>query len=69
MSVVPANVRESLTAVLSRMSSVNPAHRRHDESTDESTLTLEAVAAHFEQWRSRKTKGEPIPETALARGH
>jgi len=27
-----------------------------------STLTLEAVAAHFEQWRSRKTKGEPIPE-------
>ena len=28
----------------------------------ESILTLEAVAAHFEQWRSRKTKGEPIPE-------
>ena len=29
----------------------------------ESILTLEAAAAHFERWRSRKTKGEPIPET------
>ena len=28
----------------------------------ESILTLEAVATHFEQWRSRKAKGEPIPE-------
>lgn len=28
-----------------------------------SNLTLEAVAAHFEHWRSRKTKREPIPET------
>lgn len=28
----------------------------------ESTLTLEAVAEHFAQWRSRKKKGEPIPK-------
>ncbi len=28
----------------------------------ESTLTLEAVAEHFEQWRSSKRKGERIPE-------
>ena len=28
----------------------------------ESPLTLEAVADHFEQWRSGKKKGERIPE-------
>ncbi len=28
----------------------------------ESTLTLESVAVHFEQWRSSKKKGERIPE-------
>ena len=28
----------------------------------ESPLTLEAVAEHFEQWRSNKKKGERIPE-------
>ncbi len=28
----------------------------------ESTLTLEAVAEHFKQWRSIKKKGERIPE-------
>ncbi len=28
----------------------------------ESTLTLEAVAEHFKQWRSVKKKGERIPE-------
>ena len=28
----------------------------------ETTLTLEAVAEHFEQWRRRKKKGERIPE-------
>jgi len=28
----------------------------------ESTLTLEEVAAHFEQWRKRKKNGERIPE-------
>ena len=28
----------------------------------ESTLTLEAVATHFKQWRSVKKKGERIPE-------
>ena len=28
----------------------------------ESPLTLEAVAEHFEQWRSHKKKGERIPE-------
>ncbi len=27
-----------------------------------STLTLESVAEHFEQWRSSKRKGERIPE-------
>ena len=26
-------------------------------------LTLEAVAKHFEQWRSNKKKGERIPES------
>ena len=29
----------------------------------ESTLTLEAVADHFEQWRRNKKKGERIPQT------
>ena len=29
---------------------------------NESTLTLEAIAAHFEQWRRRKKNGERIPE-------
>ena len=28
----------------------------------ESTLTLEAVAEHFERWRSNKRKGDRIPE-------
>ncbi len=28
----------------------------------ETTLTLELVAEHFEQWRRRKKKGERIPE-------
>jgi hypothetical protein len=28
----------------------------------ESTLSLESVAEHFEQWRSSKKKGERIPE-------
>jgi len=28
----------------------------------ESTLTLEEVAEHFEQWRKRKKNGERIPE-------
>ena len=28
----------------------------------ESTFTLEAVAEHFERWRSNKRKGERIPE-------
>jgi len=28
----------------------------------DSTLTLEVVAEHFAQWRSRKKKGERIPE-------
>ena len=28
----------------------------------ESTVTLETVAEHFEQWRSGKKKGERIPE-------
>ena len=32
------------------------------KSPIESPLTLEAVAEHFEQWRSNKKKGERIPE-------
>jgi hypothetical protein len=32
------------------------------KSPIESPLTLEAVGEHFEQWRSKKKKGERIPE-------
>jgi hypothetical protein len=34
----------------------------------ESTLTLEAVAEHFRQWRSVKQKGERIPEALWNEG-
>ena len=32
------------------------------KAPNESPLTLEAVAEHFEQWRASKKKGERIPE-------
>jgi hypothetical protein len=32
------------------------------KAPNESPLTLEVVAEHFEQWRSNKKKGERIPE-------